>query len=107
MKIRIIKYREVIRMEINFLWVGIGLAALGYFIGDGLKNFKNPKGNFSDYPILIKEKDLYLYLGLSKEEVNELLRKYPDAPKIELKGTTYYPYQHFLEWLSSNEIYKN
>jgi hypothetical protein len=57
--------------------------------------------------MLIKEKDLYLYLGLSKEEVNELLRKYPDAPKIELKGTTYYPYQHFLEWLSSNEIYKN
>jgi hypothetical protein len=61
---------------------------LGYFIGDGLKNFKNPKGSSSRYPTLIKENELYLYLGLSKEEVKELLSEYPEIPKIELKGTT-------------------
>lgn len=87
-------------MEIDFFWIGAGLAALGYFIGDGLKNFKNPKGSPSTYPTLIKEKDLHYYVNLSKEEVSELLKKYPDAPKIELKGTTYYPYEQFLEYLS-------
>ncbi|KAA9027037.1 DNA-binding protein [Niallia endozanthoxylica] len=94
-------------MDISFFWIGIGLIGLGYFIGDGLKNFKNPKGSPTQYPTLIKEKDLHLYLGLSKEEVSELLSKYPDAPKVELKGTTYYPYRHFLDWISSVEIYKN
>ncbi|PAD69682.1 DNA-binding protein [Bacillus sp. 7586-K] len=93
-------------MDIDFFWVGLGLAALGYFIGGGLKNFKNPKGSLSGYPALIEEKDLYIYLGLSKEEVKDLLSKHPDAPKIELKGKTYYPYQHFIEWFSSEEFYK-
>ncbi|MFB5089083.1 DNA-binding protein [Psychrobacillus sp. PGGUH221] len=92
-------------MALSFFWIGVGLAALGYFIGDGLKNFKNPKG--SGYPTLINEKDLPIYFGLSKEEILELLRKYPNAPKIELNGTTYFPYHQFLEWLSSNDIYKN
>ncbi|MFF2440423.1 hypothetical protein [Priestia megaterium] len=38
--------------------------------------------------------------------IEELLTKYPGAPKIELKGTTYYRYHQFVDWLSSNEIYK-
>jgi hypothetical protein len=86
--------------------VAAGLAVLGYFIGDGLKNFGNPKPSFSDYPTLVKEKDLHLHVGLSKEEVGEMLHKFPDAPIIELKGTTDYPYQRFMEWMSSGEIYK-
>ena len=94
-------------MDISFFWIGIGLAAMGYFIGDGLKNFSNPKGSFSGYPNLIKKKDLPIYTGLSMEEIEELLRKYPNAPKVELNGTTYYPYHQFIEWLSSNDIYKN
>ncbi|MEI4771469.1 DNA-binding protein [Psychrobacillus sp. FJAT-51614] len=94
-------------MDISFFWLGIGLAAMGYFIGDGLKNFNNPKGSSSGYPTLIREKDLPVYLGLSKEEIQELLRKYPDAPKVELNGTTYYPYHQLLDWLSSNDIYKS
>ncbi|MEC1262953.1 DNA-binding protein [Bacillus swezeyi] len=94
-------------METGFFWLGLGLAALGYFIGDGLKNFKNPKGNVAGYPHLIKERDLQYYLGLSKEETKEMLHKYPDIPKIELKGTTYYPYQHLMEWMSSADLYQN
>ncbi|MGM0839945.1 MAG: DNA-binding protein [Bacillota bacterium] len=93
-------------MDISFFWIAAGLAALGYFIGDGLKNFGNPKASFSDYPTLVKEKDLHLHVGLSKEEVSELLHKFPEAPKVELKGATYYPYQRFMEWMSSGEIYK-
>ncbi|MCC9021558.1 DNA-binding protein [Bacillus nakamurai] len=89
------------------LWIGIGLALMGYFIGEGLKNFKNPKGSYSDCPTLIKEKDLHYYLGLNKDEVKELLNKYPNAPKVELKGTSYYPYQQFLKWMSSHHIYKD
>lgn len=98
-------------MENDVFWIGAGIAGgligLGYFIGEGLKNFQNPKASTSSYPSLIKENDLYIYLGLSKEEVEELLNKYPNAPKVELKGTMYYPYRQFVDWLSSNEIYKN
>ncbi|MGD6831128.1 DNA-binding protein [Sutcliffiella halmapala] len=93
-------------MDISFFWIGIGLAALGYFIGDGLKNFKNQK-NAPSYPTLIKKSDLHLYLNLTKNEVEDLLSKHPHAPKIELNGTTYFPYQQFMEWLASNEIYKS
>ncbi|SOC22719.1 hypothetical protein SAMN05880501_11482 [Ureibacillus xyleni] len=92
-------------MDAGLFWIGAGLAFLGYFIGDGLKNLKNPKVNYSAQPTLIDERDLHLYLGLTKEETKELLSKYPDAPKVVLKGTTYYPYQRFLEWLTSNDIY--
>jgi len=92
-------------MEMNFFWVAVGLALMGYFIGNGLKNFGRPDKT-PTYYMFIKESDLEFYLNLSKEEVEELLNKHPDAPKIELKGTTYYPYKQFMEWLSSNEFYK-
>ncbi|WP_096186574.1 DNA-binding protein [Evansella halocellulosilytica] len=92
-------------MESGLFWVGLGLAALGYFISDGLKNFKNPKANTDEPPTLIKKEDLHIYLGLQKEEVKELLNKFPDAPKVELNGTSYFPYHHFIEWVSSKEIY--
>jgi hypothetical protein len=92
-------------MEIVSFWIAVGLAALGYFIGDGLKNFAKPQKK-SRYPYLIKEKDLHYHFNLSKDEIEELLNKYPDAPKRELKGTTYYSYHKFIDWLSSNDIYK-
>ena len=74
--------RGLFIVEIDTFWIAVGLAALGYFI------------------------DLHYHFNLSKGEIEELLDKYPDAPKIELKGTTYYPYQQFIDWLSSNDIYK-
>ncbi len=35
-----------------------------------------------------------------------MLSKYPDIPKIELNGTTYYPYQHLMDWMLSADLYK-
>ncbi|MFP7478461.1 DNA-binding protein [Terribacillus saccharophilus] len=95
-------------MEIDFFWIGLGIAALGYFIGDGLKNFKNPGSGFQfdEYPTLIKEKDLHTYLNLTKAEVADLLNKNPNAPKVVLDGTTYYPYKPFMKWITSTEIYQ-
>lgn len=94
-------------MELDFFWLAIGLAVLGYFISDGLKNFKNPQASSDEYPTLIKEKDLHFHIGLSKTEVQDLLNRYPDAPKIVLEGTNYYPYQQFLKWLASDHIYQD
>lgn len=37
--------RRYIVVEISFFWIAIGLAALGYFIGDGLKILVNLKKN--------------------------------------------------------------
>lgn len=39
----------------ELFWLALGLAAHGYFIGDGLKNFSKPQRK-SKYPYLIKEK---------------------------------------------------
>jgi len=32
-------------LEISSFWIAVGLAAFGYFIGDGLKNFSKPQKN--------------------------------------------------------------
>lgn len=52
-------------MEIDFFWIGLGIAAFGYFIGNGLKNFKNPEASFQfedEYPTLIKEKRICIHI---------------------------------------------
>ena len=59
-----------------------------------------------NYNLFIKESDLEFYLNLYKNMIEELLRKYPNAPKIELQGTKYYPYKQFMECFFSNEFYK-
>ncbi|MCR6111983.1 DNA-binding protein [Bacillus sp. A301a_S52] len=83
--------------------LAIGFSLMGYFIGKGLQNFSRPdKGH--NYNHLIKESDLKFYLNLSQEEVEELLHKYPNPPKVELKGTTYYLYNQLMDWLSSNDL---
>ena len=52
----------------NFFWLALGLAALGYFIGDGLKNFSKPQRK-SKYPYLIKEKDLHFGNFIVKKNI--------------------------------------
>ena len=90
----------------EFIWIAIGLALLGYFIGDGLRNFGNPKKD-SSYHYFLKENELHYYINLSETEIQELLLNYPGAPKVLLNGNTYYPLRQFQDWLHTIELNKN
>jgi len=97
---------EIPGLGTGLVLIAVGLTLMGYFIGNGLRNLghadKDYKNNF-----LVRESELAIYLNLNRNEIEELLRKYPDAPKIELKETTYYPYKQFMEWIISRETYKH
>ncbi|WP_010284742.1 hypothetical protein [Bacillus timonensis] len=90
------------------VFIGIGIAIAGYFIGDGLKNFKNPQARGvmdkleeEDLYELIKEKDIYYHIGVSKEDAKELIKEHPDIPHIVLNGNVYYPKCKLKQWLSN------
>ncbi|ARK32692.1 hypothetical protein [Halalkalibacter krulwichiae] len=92
----------------DFIFLSLAIAAAGYFIGDGLKNFQNPNAknileafDFEDDPQLIKERDVHLFIGISKEDAKQLLNEYPDIPHIKLNHTIYYPKEKLREWLKN------
>jgi len=92
----------------GLLFLAIGIAAAGYFIGDGLKNFKNPEAKGvmekleeDDLYELIKEKDIAYHIGVSKEDAKQLIKEHPDIPHIVLNGTVYYPKRKLKQWLSN------
>ncbi|MBM7839061.1 hypothetical protein JOC54_002331 [Alkalihalobacillus xiaoxiensis] len=91
----------------GMFWLAIGIIGFGYFIGDGIKNFKNHSTShltdmFSDEkPKLIKEKDLHYYLNLSKEDAKELVKSYPSVPHLNINGSIYYPAEKLDSWLAS------
>lgn len=94
-------------MDFDLFWLALGLAAFGYFIGDGLKNFKNPEAKSAmewlddddnDHE-LIKEKDVHYFIGVSKEDAKKLIETYTDIPHVELNGNIYYPKAKLREWL--------
>ncbi|WP_455660728.1 DNA-binding protein [Pradoshia sp.] len=96
----------------DFFWIGIGLTALGYFIGDGLRHFKGtaiPLDDFydEDEPLIIKKKDLHHYLGIHKEDIDAFVAKYPSIPHIDLNGHTYFPHRKLIEWLESESFNKD
>jgi len=87
------------------LGIVVGIAFAGYFIGDGLKNFKNPTApNAFDFledeeeEIFLNQKEVHHFFGISKEDVGALLQKHPEIPHIELNGNTYYPKEELREW---------
>lgn len=95
-----------IDMGDEIFWLGAGIALAGYFIGNGLKNFKNPQSsafeaffNEEDEHELVKENDLHLFIGISKEDAKALLQAYPDIPHLTVNGKTYYPKGQLREWL--------
>lgn len=67
-------------MVLDFFWLGLGLAAFGYFLGDGLKNFKNRSSTNIVQSMLeeenknefIKETDLHWYIGIRKEDAKKI-----------------------------------
>ena len=90
-------------MEFDLIWLAIGLAMFGYFIGDGLKNFKNPSalGLFDDEDEheLVKANEVHHFVGVSKEDAKKLIEEHPDIPHIKLNGQIYYPKAKLREWL--------
>ncbi|MFC7395246.1 DNA-binding protein [Scopulibacillus cellulosilyticus] len=83
--------------------VSIGIALAGYFIGDGLKNFKNPNAkeafDLGNEPELIRDSNVHHYLGISKEDAKVLVQEFPDIPHITLNNKIYFPKTKLQEWL--------
>ena len=93
-------------MELDLIWIGLGIAIAGYFIGDGLKNFKNPnaKGlgdifDEDDEHELIKESDVHYFIGISKEDAKHLIDEHPEIPHLLINDQVYYPKAKLREWL--------
>lgn len=89
-------------LDWNYFILALGIAAAGYFIGEGLKNFKRPDVLDSldddDYE-LINERDVHYFMGISKEDAKSLIQEHPDIPHILINGKVYYPKAQLREWL--------
>ena len=95
-------------MEYDCIWIALEIAVAGYFIGNGLKNFKNPdaKGlseifDEEDEHELLKENDVHHFMGISKEDVKYLIQEHPDIPHVVIKDTVYYPKAKLRIWLTN------
>lgn len=93
-------------MDWNYIIMAIGIAASGYFIGDGLKNFKNPNyknlldvEDDDDEHELIGENDVHYFMGISKEDAKSLIQDHSDVPHIIINGKVYYPKANLRKWL--------
>lgn len=94
-------------MDIGLLYLAIGIAAFGYFIGDGLKNFKNPTAkNFMDYldddedeHELIKERHVHIFMGIEKSDAERLIKDFPTIPHIKINNNVYYQKEKLRHWL--------
>lgn len=90
----------------DFIWLGLGIAVAGYFIGDGLKNFKNPDAatifdsldDNNDHE-LIKESNVHYFIGVSKEDARHMITEYPSIPQVIINGKVYYPKEKLRKWL--------
>lgn len=107
------------KVELDFFWLGLGLAAFGFFIGDGLKNFKNPLSknildtlDGDDSHELIRETDVHNFIGISKADAQKLVEEYPSIPYLKINNTIYYPKEALRKWLleigqNNDVIFKN
>lgn len=92
-------------MELSSFFIALGIAAAGYFIGEGLKNFNNPEAKSIDFwddddeHELIHEKNVHYYIGISKNDAQSLINEYPNVPHVKINGNVYYPKAKLREWL--------
>lgn len=101
-------------MEFDLIWMSIAIALFGYFIGDGLKNFKNPTSkNFfdsfadEDKHELIPKKEAYYFIGIKKEDMDAFIESYPDIPHIKLNDSIYFPREQLRQWLINIQTKSN
>ncbi|WP_117170122.1 helix-turn-helix domain-containing protein [Paraliobacillus sediminis] len=94
-------------MEFDLIWLALGIAAAGFFIGYGLINFNNPNAkSFSEIfeeeeHELITENDVHDFMGISKEDAKYLIKEHPDVPHIVINNKVYYPRAKLREWLEN------
>ncbi|WP_245831749.1 DNA-binding protein [Oceanobacillus senegalensis] len=92
-------------MGFSLIWIGLGIAIAGYFIGDGLKNFQNPNAKSfvhatdDDDHELIKENEVHYFMGISKQDAKTLTQEYSDIPHIFINGNVYFPKEKLRRWL--------
>ena len=98
--------RRELRLEMDFIWIGLGIAIASYFIGNGLKNFKNREVKMTfdyladiDWNELVKQKDVHYFLGITKEDAGKLIEQYPDIPHTKINDNIYYPKEKLRKWL--------
>lgn len=97
---------EVEVLEFDLFWIAIGISIAGYFIGDGLKNFKNPNAKSlfdsldedSEHK-LIEENELHDFMGISKEDAKSLIKEHSSIPHVIINGKVYYPKVKLRKWL--------
>ncbi|MFK3938103.1 DNA-binding protein [Alkalihalobacillus sp. NPDC078783] len=93
-------------------WLAIGMIGLGYYIGDGLKHFKQgkPQKDYSDYysyaesfgqPELVKESKVHQHIGMSKEDTKSLVKDYPSVPHVIVNGQIYFPLKKLKAWIEN------
>ena len=84
------------------VFLGIGIALAGYFIGEGLKQRNQTKGNEQNDILLIKERDIYFYIGLflgiTTTEAKQLAGDMADLPYIEINGKKYVQKHMLKDW---------
>lgn len=84
------------------VFLGIGVALAGYFIGEGLKQMNQTKGNEQNDILLIKERDIYFYIGLflgiTTTEAKQLAGDMADLPYIEINGKKYVQKHMLKDW---------
>ncbi|AUZ26665.1 hypothetical protein [Bacillus cabrialesii] len=84
------------------VFIAIGIALAGYFIGEGLKHMNHPKANEQSDILLIKERDIYFYighfLGITAVEAKQLAEDTKDIPYIEINGKRYVQKHMLKEW---------
>ncbi|WP_050181675.1 hypothetical protein [Domibacillus robiginosus] len=93
------------------LFLGLGIALAGYFIGDGLKNWKNPsEKTFMDHfkrrdqPEFIREDSLHRFIGTPKEDAKALLEENRDIPSIKVNGKMYVSRTSLRQWLAARKV---
>lgn len=96
------------------LFLGVGIAIAGYFIGDGLKNWKNPsEKNFldhfkkSDPPELIEESAVHRFIGTPKGETKALLENNRNISSIKINGKMYFSRTNLREWIAAHKLHSN
>lgn len=97
-------------------WIAIGMIGAAYFIGSGLKNFKNPDpsssnsiwdndhNHFWGAPELIREDKVHSYIGILKEDATSLVKDYPSIPHLIINGRVYFPADQLKKWVNDFTI---